>query len=52
MSSKDWLEKDFYAVLHELVDEAYFQNIMLVTAAHNQPLLSFPSTYASVISVG
>ena len=24
---------------------------MLVTAAHNQPLLSFPATYSSVISV-
>ena len=44
-------KRDFYAVLHELVDEAYFANIMLVTAAHNQPLLSFPSTYSSVISV-
>ena len=44
-------KRDFYAVLHELVDDAYFQNIMLVTAAHNMPLLSFPSTYASVISV-
>ena len=44
-------KRDFYAVLHELVDEAYFANVMLVTAAHNQPLLSFPSTYSSVISV-
>ena len=44
-------KRDFYAVLHELVDEAYFRNVMLVTAANNQPLLSFPSTYSSVISV-
>jgi subtilisin family serine protease len=44
-------KKDFYAVLHELADRAYFRNLMLVTAANNMPVPSFPSVYASVISV-
>ncbi len=44
-------KRDFYAVLHELVDEAYFRGVPLVTAANNMPLPSYPSTYSSVISV-
>lgn len=44
-------KKDFFGVLHELSDMAYFRNIMLVTAANNMPIPSFPSVYASVISV-
>lgn len=44
-------KKEFYGVLHELTDLAYFRNIMLVTAGNNLPLPSFPSMYASVISV-
>ena len=44
-------KRDFYALLHELVDEAYFRDVVLVTAANNMPLPSFPSTYSSVISV-
>jgi subtilisin len=44
-------KKDFFATLHEVVDQAYFRNIMLVTAANNLPIPSFPSMYASVISV-
>jgi subtilisin len=43
--------RDFYAVLHELADLAYFRNTMLVTAANNLPTPSFPAVYASVISV-
>jgi subtilisin family serine protease len=43
--------RDFYGVLHELADLAYFRNVVLVTAANNLPLPSFPSVYASVISV-
>lgn len=42
---------EFFAVLHELADLAYFRNIPLVTAANNSPVPSFPSVYASVISV-
>jgi subtilisin len=44
-------KKDFYAPLHELVDQAYFRNIALVTAANNMPTPSFPSVYSSVIAV-
>ncbi len=44
-------KRDFYGVFHELADQAYFRNVMLVTAANNMPIPSFPSVYASVISV-
>jgi len=44
-------KRDFFALLHELADMAYFRNVLLVTAANNMPILSFPSMYASVISV-
>lgn len=45
-------KKDFFGTLHELADLAYFNNVLLVTAANNMPIPSFPSVYASVISVG
>jgi subtilisin len=44
-------KRDFFAVLHELADEAYFRNVVLVTAANNMPQTSYPSTYSSVVSV-
>jgi subtilisin len=44
-------KKNFFALLHDLADRAYFKNTMLVTAANNMPVPSFPSLYASVISV-
>jgi subtilisin len=44
-------KKEFFGILHELADLAYFQNVMLVTAANNMPIPSFPSVYAAVISV-
>jgi subtilisin len=44
-------KKDFFAALHEVADLAYFHNVLLVTAANNLPIPSFPSMYASVISV-
>lgn len=44
-------KRDFYVLLHELADEAYFRNVILVTAANNMPMPSFPSVYASVIAV-
>jgi subtilisin len=43
--------KQFYALFHELVDEAYFKNIVLVSAVNNIPVPSYPSLYSSVISV-
>jgi subtilisin len=44
-------KRDFFGVLHELTDEAYFHHVVLVTAANNFPIPSFPCEYASVISV-
>ena len=44
-------KKEFFGVLHELVDQAYFRNIMLVTSANNMPVRSFPAVFSSVISV-
>jgi subtilisin family serine protease len=44
-------KRDYFAVLHELTDAGYFRNCVLVTAANNLPQPSYPSTYASVISV-
>lgn len=44
-------KRDFFSIFHELADEAYFKNIVLVTAANNMPIPSYPSVYSSVISV-
>jgi subtilisin len=44
-------KKNYFGTLHHLADRAYFQNTVLVTAANNMPVPSFPSLYASVISV-
>ena len=42
--------KEYFSRFHELVDEAYYQNVILVTAANNMPVISFPSLYSTVIS--
>lgn len=44
-------KRDFFGIFHELADMAYFRNVALVTAANNMPIPSFPSVYASVLSV-
>ena len=44
-------KKDFFGVLHELTDQAYFGNVMLVASANNMPVLSYPAVYSSVFSV-
>jgi subtilisin len=44
-------KKNFFGALHNLADKPYFQNTMLITAANNMPVPSFPSLYASVVSV-
>ena len=44
-------KKDYFGILHELVDQACFKNIMVVTAANNMPIPAYPSVFASVISV-
>lgn len=40
-----------FATLHELVDRAYFANCLLVCAANNVAVASYPSLFASVVSV-
>jgi subtilisin family serine protease len=40
-----------FATLHELVDRAYFANTLLVCAANNLAVASYPSLFASVVSV-
>jgi subtilisin family serine protease len=44
-------KSDYYALFHELTDEAYFKNILLVSAVNNFPVASYPSLYSSVVSV-
>lgn len=41
----------YFGIFHKLADEAYFKNIILVSAVNNLPGPSFPSLYSSVISV-
>jgi subtilisin family serine protease len=41
----------FIDELRELSDQAYFRRCVLVTAAHNLPVRSYPWPFASVISV-
>ena len=44
-------KRAFFGVLHELADQAYFDNVALITSASNAAVRSFPAMYASVISV-
>ena len=43
--------ESMFAPLHDIADEAYFANTVLVSAANNQPGPTYPSQYASVVSV-
>ena len=45
-------KRQFAALLHDLADSAYFRRTMLVAAAHNMPVESYPWKFSSVISVG
>jgi len=45
-------KKRFAETLHDLADNAYFRRTVLVAAAHNMPVESFPWRFSSVISVG
>jgi subtilisin len=45
-------KRQFSEFLHELADDAYFNNTMIVASAHNMPVESFPWRFASVVSVG
>lgn len=40
-----------YGAFHELADRAYFANVLLVSAVNNVPGPSYPSLFASVVSV-
>lgn len=42
----------FVEELRELADQAYFQNTLLVAAAHNMPVVSYPWRFPAVVSVG
>jgi subtilisin len=44
-------KQDYFALFHELVDQAYFRQMMLVSAVNNVPAPSYPSEYAAVFSV-
>lgn len=44
-------KRDYFALFHELADEAYFRNIMLVCAVDNVQGPTYPSQYSSVFSV-
>jgi subtilisin family serine protease len=41
----------FLAQLHELADLAYFRGVLLVSAANNVAVASYPSLFAAVVSV-
>jgi subtilisin family serine protease len=43
--------EQMFGPLHELADEAYFRNVLLVAAANNVSMASYPSLYAAVVSV-
>jgi subtilisin family serine protease len=45
-------KKQFATILHDIADNAYFRRSMLVAAAHNMPVESYPWKFSSVISVG
>jgi subtilisin len=43
--------ESLFATLHDLVDRAYFANALLVCAANNVAVASYPSLFAAVVSV-
>jgi len=44
-------KKEYFALFHDLADQAYFKNVNIVSAVNNVPAPSYPSQYSSVISV-
>lgn len=42
---------EYFALFHEIADDAYFRNVVLVSAVNNIPAPSYPSLYSSVVSV-
>jgi len=45
-------KREIAEALHEVADSAYFKKTMIVAAAHNLPVDSYPWRFASVVSVG
>src|SRR3954469_8825047 len=45
-------KSQFVPELHELADRAYFNNTVIVSAAHNMPVNSYPWRFPAVVSVG
>ncbi|MEA2519848.1 MAG: hypothetical protein QOF49_1928 [Chloroflexota bacterium] len=43
--------ESMYATFHDLADRAYFANVLLVCAANNVAVASYPSLFAAVVSV-
>jgi subtilisin len=43
--------EEYYGLFHRLADDAYFKNVILISAVNNIPAPSYPSLYSSVISV-
>jgi subtilisin len=43
--------EEYYGLFHRLTDDAYFKNVILVSAVNNIPAPSYPSLYSSVLSV-
>jgi subtilisin len=43
--------EEYFGLFHRLVDQAYFNNVVLVSAVNNIPAASYPSLYSSVVSV-
>lgn len=44
-------KQEYYAMFHQITDDAFFNNVLLVSAVNNIPAPSYPSLYSSVISV-
>lgn len=44
-------KEEYYGLFHKLTDEAYFKNVLLVSAVNNVLAASYPSLYSSVVSV-
>jgi subtilisin len=44
-------KQQYFGLFHQLTDEAYFRNVMLVSAVNNVSTPSYPSQYSSVFSV-
>lgn len=40
-----------HGLFHDVADAAYFANVVLVSAANNVPVASYPSLFAAVVSV-